>query len=265
MSGLIAGVPSTYERGITEAVRRLGLRTALSGAVRRALPFFYSLAIAMRSPIPGLVKKERQDLTDYLWHFTRYDREPEAALFSILEEKTIRASNDRDTGGDLTRFTEAPLEQVRPQAPALRATRFPRFSLYGVGFSKKDVFRAGGLPVIYGKRGQLKDLCDQFKWRHVDSDLDEGKGIDYSWMREWRVNGDFRFTEIADRATVIAPDIGEFEGEVYEIIEDGDEIDREPVPVVEIYFAQLASGGHPRRRRGRCLGYHSKAEVTPPG
>jgi hypothetical protein len=190
----------------------------------------------MKSPIPDLVKKSRQDLTGYVWHFCRDDKEPQAAISSILTEKNIRAAVDRDTQEKVVCFTEAPLEQIRRQAPELRKSKFPRFSLFGVGFKKAYVFNKGGLPVIYQPRKNLldKDFPDALKWRHVDLDLREDKAIDYSWMREWRVKGDLSFADACDQAIVVVPEAGEFEGELYDIEEDGDYEDGEMVSFASI-------------------------------
>ena len=96
-----------------------------------------------KSPIPAQVKLVRCDLSDYLWHFCRDDQNPCDALSNILSMQLIRASVDRDTSLNKVSFTEAPLEPIRLQAPALRKERFPRFSLYGIGFSKTAIFRRG--------------------------------------------------------------------------------------------------------------------------
>ena len=114
------------------------------------------------------------------------------------------------------------------QAPVLRKKKFPRFSLYGIGFKKEIVFGRGCLPGIYQPRKRLYDLPDSMKWRHIDFDLSVDKGIDYSWMREWRVNADFNFADVVNKAIVVAPDIGELEDVVYQLEEDGDVEDGEP-------------------------------------
>jgi hypothetical protein len=195
-----------------------------------------------KSPIPAQVKLVRCDLSDYLWHFCRDDQNPCDALSNILSMQLIRASVDRDTSLNKVSFTEAPLEQIRLQAPALRKERFPRFSLYGIGFSKTAIFRRGGLPVIYGSRSQLTQLPPQFKWRHVDLDLGEGKGYDYLWMREWRIESSLDFSKMKDEVIVVIPDVGEFEGVIYSIEDNGEIIDHEHVstPIYTVHWPYIS-------------------------
>ena len=185
----------------------------------------------MKSPIPEIVKCSRQDLSDYLWHFCRNDKNPAEAIRSILADKVIKGSIDRDTQEKVVCFTEAPLEQIRRQSPALRNYKFSRFSLFGIGFKKKFVFRRGGLPVIYQPRKDLRNqnFHKKLHWRHVDLDLNEGKGIDYSWMREWRVKDKISFSEYRNHAVVVVPEASQFEGELFNIEEDGDYEDGEMV------------------------------------
>lgn len=199
-----------------------------------------------KSPIPSEVATVRSDVSGYLWHFAREDSDPFGAITNILDTKLIKGSKDRDTRCFVTCFTEAPLEQIRRQAPILRKHKYPRFSLYGIGFPKMEIFRADGLPVIYGRREQLKKLPEEFRWRHVDLDLDTKKGIDYSWMREWRIEGDFIFNHLTKDAIVVAPEVGEFEGKIYDIIEDGDFEDGEPVnsPHLEVHWSFISLDWH---------------------
>jgi hypothetical protein len=194
------------------------------------------------------VKRSRQDLSGYLWHFCREDKEPEKAIQSILAEKRIRSGLDRDTSEHVVCFTESPLEQIRRQAPDLRKTKFPRFSLFGIGFRKEFVFRQGGLPVIYQRRCCLRDpdFPKKLHWRHVDLDLSPGKGIDYSWMREWRVKGDFDFGAACDQAIVVVPEAGDFEGVLYNIEADGDWSDgqHEVFPSYEVFWNFVSLSWH---------------------
>lgn len=182
----------------------------------------------MKSPIPELVKRERQDLSSYLWHLCRQDNNPSAALSSILRQKSINASRDRDTQENVVCFTEAPLEQIRQQSKSLRQARFPRFSLTGIGFKKTYVFAKGGLPAIYQPRKFLSILPPELRWRHVDLDLSNKKRVDYTWQREWRVKSDLAFSGEENEAIVVVPAVDQFEGEIYAIEADGDWIDGQP-------------------------------------
>lgn len=203
----------------------------------------------MKSPIPNLVKKSRQDISGYLWHFCREDKKPEEAIHSILKGKRIVAGKDRDTSQHVVCFTESPLEQIRRQAPELRESKFPRFSLFGIGFKKEFVFQQGGLPVIYQPRHYLSnpDFPKKLRWRHVDLDLSNGKSIDYCWMREWRVKGDFDFGTTCDQAIVVVPDAGDFEGVLYNIEMDCEWIDGQPesFPSYEVFWNFFSLNDHP--------------------
>ncbi|MDF1739354.1 MAG: hypothetical protein P1U86_09350 [Verrucomicrobiales bacterium] len=183
----------------------------------------------MKSPILNIVKKTRKDLSGYLWYFCREDRQPEQTILKILADKKILAGEDWDTKKHVTCFTEAPLEEMRKQAIPLRGAGYKRLSLYGVGFSKKFIFANGGLPVIYQPRSDLDALPPELKWRHVDLDLSNDQGNDYSWQREWRINGNLDFQSACREAIVIVPEAGNYEGELYNIEEDGEYVDGEMV------------------------------------
>ncbi|MDF1659627.1 MAG: hypothetical protein P1U58_18560 [Verrucomicrobiales bacterium] len=199
----------------------------------------------MKSPIPDRLKKSRNDLSDYLWHFCREDKQTKTTLLSILDQKVIRAAKDPGSGEKVVCFTEAPLEEMRRQAPQLRKAMYNRFSLFGIGFRRDFVFKNGGLPVVYQPAVQLNSLPADYRWRHVEFDLQQG--IDYTWQREWRIKGDLDFREASTRATVVVPDAGDFVGELFDIEDDGDVVDKEPVstPFVRVYWNFVSLDWYP--------------------
>ena len=158
----------------------------------------------------------RPDFSDYLGHFTT-DRPPlrddssdspckqytamsaNERLISILQAKTITASNMPWTGRLSVCFTECPWSSLLDHAK--------NYSPYGVGFAKARVFAAGGGPVYYVRA----DHWEKQKWDdHVKTFVTPfwpeyrppklrgsehlgGKTVDYSHEREWRIPHDFKF------------------------------------------------------------------------
>jgi hypothetical protein len=123
-----------------------------------------------------------------------YDR-----LTGILVDKKITASSMPWTGRKAVCFTECPWSSLIDHAG--------RYSSYGIGFSKAFVFGTGGGPAYYVR-------ADHYKKQNWDEHLLtfvtpfwpsyrpktlrgqeylDGKDVDYSHEREWRVPHDFTF------------------------------------------------------------------------
>ena len=85
----------------------------------------------MKGNLPQLIKEVRHDLSDWLWHFTRWDRQPFEALKQIIASKHILGSQDKFCAEKAVCLIEMP------------------FSDYGIGFKKSLIAVKGGLPVIY--------------------------------------------------------------------------------------------------------------------
>ena len=139
----------------------------------------------MSKRLPAEIERVRLDLSDWLWHFTRRDRDPLAALKSILESGHIRGGADRYCAYTAVCFTEMPLTEAIRQSATLEEHSYQRFSDYGIGFRKDWIFSKGGLPVIYQPERMRDRLPETIRWRHCE--LDYTKGIDFTWQREWRV------------------------------------------------------------------------------
>lgn len=126
------------------------------------------------------------------------------SLINIIQEGGLRASfsfrNGKETiyGGDpVVCFTEMPLLNML-QYVAQRHNR-TRFTEYGVALLKKEVYKNGGRPVIYGLSNDNpfrykvhhNKLIDESvlplfeQYRYVAFDLDNG--IDWTHEREWRI------------------------------------------------------------------------------
>lgn len=160
---------------------------------------------------------ERQDMTEWLLHFTRDTERMGArdALLSILVEGVIRPGFAERRSGQRRQlrktiygphaavcFSEQPLHgfvqylRVRRDNSAMAG--------YGILIHKRDVYAAGGLPVIYGlKRGEElrrgeegydpskrilrpEDLTFDLQYRYVVFVPTETTPKDWTHEREWR-------------------------------------------------------------------------------
>ena len=172
------------------------------------------------------MRGNRPDFSDYLAHFTR-DGEPygikneaNAAnkfsamnagerLISILEGKTITASNMPWTNCLAVCLTECPWASLLDHAN--------QYSSYGVGFSKPCIFSAHGGPAYYVR----SDCFQKQQWdpaifpfvtpfwppyvpKKIKNNHLDGRVVDYSHEREWRIPKDFHF-EYSQVEFVILP------------------------------------------------------------
>ena len=153
------------------------------------------------------IKKARDDLTDYLIHWTRgsnvdgVGKSPFEVLQSILECGYLRPSFAPRTSV----FAGAPERHtVRGPCPAVCFTEQPlsafvkscdaltdRYKPYAVALRKDRLFEYGGRPAIYGDEVLLSSLPDDQKYLWVrfqpipNSDF-AGYPIDWTHEREWR-------------------------------------------------------------------------------
>jgi len=140
----------------------------------------------------------RPDHTRFVAHFTKgadaFDK-----LVSILNDQVINAGALPWTNLPAVCLTECPWWSLLDHAS--------HYSPYGIGFTKAHVFSAGGGPALYVRPdhfnkqnwdNDIKALTTPF-WPiyrpdalKTDDFLD-GKTIDYSHEREWRVPHKFLF------------------------------------------------------------------------
>jgi hypothetical protein len=161
----------------------------------------------MKSPIPEKVARVRKDITSYLFHFVNRDGSPADTLRAILADKFIRGGVYSPSASKTICLTEAPLADVVRADGILDSHSYQRLSLWGIGFKKAFIFKAGGLPVIYQPRARLAELQATAHWRHVEFDL--AKGTDFTWQREWRVPADELHFESED-VVLVVPSVDEF-------------------------------------------------------
>jgi len=140
----------------------------------------------------------RPDQSDFLAHFTK-GADAYQKLISILNDKNLKASPLPWTKRPAVCFTECPWSSLLEHAQ--------QYSPYGIGFTKPHVFAAGGGPSYYVR----PDHFDKQQWENdlytfvtpfapayrpghlKDGKYLNGKTIDYSHEREWRVPHDFKF------------------------------------------------------------------------
>jgi hypothetical protein len=157
----------------------------------------------------------RPDQSHYLAHFTKdgkyysADNHPEnptvdqmsalERLVKILSERKIVASNLPWTNKSAVCFTECPWGSLLRHAD--------NYSPYGIGFTKKLVYSRNGNPVIYANPNLFhsqnwSDAAYTFVTPFVPHYASEsvksrppfnGRIVDYTHEREWRVGKDFSF------------------------------------------------------------------------
>jgi len=156
------------------------------------------------------IRLVRRDIGDLLFHFTRA---PEAKTVSwstlgggtvtmpssayavlrkILSEGQLKGTSAWTYGYTCVCFTEAPIAEFNSifslvEIAASKCER-PRYEPYGVAVSKKWLFQQGGRPVIYDRPDAFGMLSESQRYRFVP--YDPGRGIDYTWEREWRIKTD---------------------------------------------------------------------------
>lgn len=128
-----------------------------------------------------MFNKLREDLSDYLFHFTKGENAFEILSKILYEGKLCDMSNN----GYIC-FTETPITML----PAFfnyihQQYKVPKIiAPYGIGIKKDLLFKAGARPVIYGLPEEINELPPEMKWRFVEMNLPT---YDFSWLREWRI------------------------------------------------------------------------------
>jgi hypothetical protein len=140
----------------------------------------------------------RPDLSNYLAHFTKGDSALQN-IISILEDEKVRAGTLPWTNRPAVCLTEFPWASLVSHAE--------QYSPYAVGFGKNHVFAAGGGPAFYVRadhwdkqnwNNDIKTFATPF-WppyrpaRLKSEKFLNGKTVDYTHEREWRVPHDFTF------------------------------------------------------------------------
>ena len=130
----------------------------------------------------------RQDIADYLIHFTKGINTEDAffRLQKIISEQTLIGGDGFIKGGyRCVCFSEAPLSCLSDGL--INYSDFSRYSPFGIMVHKAWLYERGGRPVIYQSEDEFYLLPDELQWKHV---LYEPPKVDFSWEREWRIRTD---------------------------------------------------------------------------
>ena len=147
------------------------------------------------NPSENLVKN-RNDLSPYLFHFTKgedaYDK-----LTNILNQLKLTSSTH-----DYICFTETPITHFRENLLYMNSFYKPMLSFYGIGFRRDLLIKDfGAKSVIYG------DKKDEANLKKIDMDWRFEKlnvlTHDFTWLREWRIRHEFDFSSISPEDIII--------------------------------------------------------------
>lgn len=127
------------------------------------------------------ILKSREDLSEYLFHFSSGASAPQI-LEQIIKDNAIIDVKSR---GVLC-FTEAPLTSLPEMFKVFEQFPNPMYAPYGIAVRKQYLFSKGARPVIYGSIDEESELGDKFKWRFVEY---KPNVKDFTWLREWRLKG----------------------------------------------------------------------------
>jgi hypothetical protein len=171
------------------------------------------------------IRQARDDLTDYVVHFTRFHFSPNCNHPKGLLESILRCGYIRPSFAMLgNRFSRTPQPTIKGPDSAVCLTEQPisailktphsRYAHYGVAFHKACLYEAGGRPVLYGGDSEIgrrlqsheagyqagKDiytggLPEELQYLFVRyNPIIPGRGalypVDFTWEREWRFKGD---------------------------------------------------------------------------
>lgn len=126
------------------------------------------------------ILQSREDISDYLFHFTKGQKASEI-LRRIIEEKTLR---DMSESGVIC-FTEAPVTMLFDMFEIFNGYKEPMYAPYGIAIKKDVLFNLGARPVIYGAPEDVQELSPKITWRFEEYAPNKK---DFSWLREWRIN-----------------------------------------------------------------------------
>ena len=125
------------------------------------------------------ILQSRDDISDYVFHFTKHHNAKET-LKTILEQECIK---DINKNGYIC-FSESPLPLLPSMFHLFKKYDNPMYAPYGIGIRKDIFWEMGGRPVIYGGNGENNLLAPEIKWRFQ---LLKPNDYDFSWLREWRI------------------------------------------------------------------------------
>lgn len=158
----------------------------------------------------------RQDLSDYVFHFTS-GANAKDVLVKILADHAIK---DVKSKGFIC-FTEAPLLMLPDMFDIFSQYQEPMYTPYGIGVHRDTLYKMGGRPVIYGTEDDKEQISESLYWRFVMMKPGE---YDFSWLREWRLpKSEYDLTK---DDIVVVENVKDEESMLFDLIDV--EVDAEP-------------------------------------
>lgn len=125
------------------------------------------------------ILQSREDISDYLFHFTKGSGALET-LKTIISDRKVK---DIKKCGYIC-FTEAPVTMLSDMFKLFKNYDKPMFAPYGIGLKKNYLHELGARPVIYSDKSDLDKLKSiELDWRFEEY---APNVHDFSWLREWR-------------------------------------------------------------------------------
>ena len=140
--------------------------------------------------------QNRNDLSPYLFHFTKGEKAFETLLM-IFQELMLKSKTH-----EYICLTETPITQFIENLIYMNRYNNPMFSMYGIGFNRDLLIsKYGARPVIYGNNEDLDKLKKiDMDWRFELLNIDYH---DFTWLREWRIRNEFDFSKISPNDIII--------------------------------------------------------------
>lgn len=126
--------------------------------------------------------QSREDISNYLFHFTKGDKASEV-LSSIIKCQKILDIKRR---GYIC-FTETPVTLLTNMFKLFSDYNKPMYAPYGIAVKKDWLFEQGARPVIYGLPKEKVIFPQSVQWRFVNY---RPNVHDFSWLREWRIRNE---------------------------------------------------------------------------
>jgi hypothetical protein len=132
----------------------------------------------------------RRDISSKLVHWTKDENKNDEKAFrrlcKIVKEGRILGTTKYIKGAyKCVCFSEAPLINLKDGL--INPEAYSCYSPFGIMFSKRQIFKLGGRPVIYQTEEEFEDLPEKYRWRHVTYEPNIDRPIDFTWEREWRI------------------------------------------------------------------------------
>lgn len=125
------------------------------------------------------ILKSREDLSEFLFHFTSGSNAPQT-LEKNIENNCLLDVKSKS----VLCFTEAPLTSLPEMFKIFEDYHKPMYSPYGIAVRRDYLFRIGGRPVIYGTIEDKEFLHEEIQWKFEEFNPDKK---DFTWLREWRL------------------------------------------------------------------------------